>query len=124
MVGLIGLPALPVIAAGALWFLNSPAGCLPMDINPSAEMSFNRMHKVFDIKGMNQDGKALIQDLNLNGQDMDNVAAIIIEALLEDGRLKATSPLLSSADDSAASRDASHKFDSPGGDIVQGVQLA
>ncbi len=102
----IGLLLIAVIAVGGLWLLKNPVGYISIDVNPSIEMSYNRLNKVVAIQGVNQDGRSILNGHKLVGQDVDDAIEEIVEALLSKGYLtQEGSRILFSADDSSSSQE-------------------
>ena len=50
---------LALAAAGAVYAF-SPAGHLSIDVNPSFELTFNRVNRVVKVQGLNPEAKALL----------------------------------------------------------------
>lgn len=95
---------LALAAAGAVYAF-SPAGHLSIDVNPSFELTFNRVNRVVKVQGLNPEAKALLANNKFRGDEVDDVVESIIEKLLESGYLKAPDAhLLLSADDSSFSK--------------------
>jgi len=102
----IGLLLIAVIAVGGFWLLKNPVGYISIDVNPSIEMSYNRLNKVVAIQGVNQDGRSILNGHKLVGQDIDDAIEEIVEALLSRGYLtQEGSRILFSADDSNSSQE-------------------
>ena len=102
----IGLLLIAVIAVGGFWLLKNPVGYISIDVNPSIEMSYNRLNKVVAIQGVNQDGRSILNGHKLVGQDIDDAIEEIVEALLSKGYLSQEgSRILFSADDSSSSQE-------------------
>lgn len=102
---LIGLLLIAVIAVGGFWLLKNPVGYISIDVNPSIEMSYNRLNKVVAIQGVNQDGRRILDGHKLVGQNVDDAIEEIVEALLSKGYLtQEGSKILFSADDSTSSQ--------------------
>ncbi|MBW6474363.1 MAG: hypothetical protein K0B14_14655, partial [Anaerolineaceae bacterium] len=56
------------LIAGVL-FITQPAGFLSIDVNPSMELSFNRLDRVVQAKGLNPEAIALLDGRDLKGLD-------------------------------------------------------
>ncbi len=55
-----------VIMAFAVGFLYlTPTVCVSLDVNPSLELTLNRFDRVIDAKGLNEEGKELLNGLDL-----------------------------------------------------------
>ena len=70
------------LSAG-LFFM--PVSAISIDVNPSLELSVNRFDRVVAVEGCNEDGKALLEGLDL--QFMDYAQAL--DTLLADQRMQA-----------------------------------
>ena len=49
----------------SLWLYLTPAAYISVDVNPSVELTVNRFDRVISLKGLNDDGAALAEDLNV-----------------------------------------------------------
>ncbi len=53
-----------IVLLSAIFFgvnhFTRPVGYLSIDVNPSIEMTFNRMNKVVELKGLNPEGEAIL----------------------------------------------------------------
>lgn len=58
-----------ILAGLGTWF--TPAASIGVDINPSLELTVNVFDRVIALKGMNADGQALAQELDLAGKPYD-----------------------------------------------------
>ena len=81
--------ALMVVSAG-MWLL--PVTSIDLDINPSLELQINTFGKVTKLKGLNADGLALVDDLDVQGLRYDEAMQRILisdelEPYLENGSL-------------------------------------
>ncbi|MGM9662463.1 MAG: hypothetical protein ACI3WR_05165 [Oscillospiraceae bacterium] len=75
------LAAMVLLLAGAgLWFL--PAASIGLDINPSIELQVNVLDRVIALQGLNEDGRALAQQVSVAGMPYDEAMQRI---LLSDG---------------------------------------
>lgn len=54
-----------ILAATGSWLFFVPTVCISIDINPSFELSVNRFDKVVSVESYNEDGKALIEALDI-----------------------------------------------------------
>lgn len=70
-----------VVFAGVTDFTgkNDVVAYVSMDINPSVEIGIDNAEKVWDLRGLNDDGKQLIAGLNYKGLDMAAVAEAILQ---------------------------------------------
>ncbi len=62
---LISTFAVLVLAFTGLGLYKLPAAAIDIDVNPSIELKINVFEKVVSAKGMNQDGKAIVEQLEL-----------------------------------------------------------
>ena len=58
-----------------------------IDVNPSIEITTNRINKVIDIKSSNEDGRWIIKDFNYKGMTVDRVTEEILDRIYEKGYL-------------------------------------
>lgn len=78
-----------------------------IDVNPSIELSINGKEKVVDATAVNEDGKAILDDMDLKGSDVKTACNAIVGSMLTKGYLndKSNSILLSvSSGDQAKGR--------------------
>ena len=54
-----------LMTIGSLWLYFTPAAYISVDVNPSVELTVNRFDRVISLKGLNDDGAALAEDLNV-----------------------------------------------------------
>lgn len=78
-----------VVSAG-MWLL--PVTCIDLDINPSLELRVNSFGRVTRLKGLNADGLALVEELDVKGLPYDEAMQRILiseelEAYLDNGSL-------------------------------------
>ncbi|MFE5323813.1 anti-sigma factor domain-containing protein [Paenibacillus sp. NPDC056579] len=50
-----------------------------LDINPSVEMGIDEKKQVLELRGLNDDGSALIQEVNYKGKTLENVTASLLD---------------------------------------------
>ena len=88
-----GLAALAAAACLALGFFGywrpnfTPYGSLRIRINPDVELSVSRTDRVLEVRGLNADGEALLDGLDLKGEDSDEAVEELIEEAIEKGYL-------------------------------------
>ena len=78
-----------------------------LDVNPSIELAVNGKEKVVEARSVNEDGKAILDDMDLEGSDVKTACNAIVGSMLTKGYLndKSNSILLSvSAEDSEKGR--------------------
>lgn len=56
-------------------------------VNPAVELTFNRWGRVIEAEALNEDGAALLRELDLEHEDVEDAAEELAEALLEGGWL-------------------------------------
>ncbi|MGM9619713.1 MAG: hypothetical protein ACI3W8_07775 [Oscillospiraceae bacterium] len=71
------LAAVVLLLTGAgLWFL--PAASIGLDINPSVELQVNVLDRAIALKGLNADGLALAEQINVTGMPYDEAMQRIL----------------------------------------------
>ena len=104
----IGAATVLIIAAliAGVLFITRPAGFLSIDVNPSMELSFNRLNRVVEAKGLNPEAIELLDGKGLKGLDIDDAVKEVVFTLLDNGYLSnEEAMLLFSADDRVASNE-------------------
>ena len=78
-----------------------PYGTLRIQINPDVELSVSKTDRVLDLRGLNADGEALLEGLDLKGEDSDDAVEELVEHALEQGYLApgGTVSILASSED-------------------------
>lgn len=69
----------------------SPAAYIDIDVNPSVELTVNRLGKVIRYKAYNDDGKRLLEEVNIYGAGYDEAFEKLVDAMKADGYLGADS---------------------------------
>lgn len=77
--------AIIVLGSAGAYAYYTPVSYVSLDVNPSVEYSVNRFDRVLKAKGVNEDGRQLIQDLNLNGKSIDEAISQTVDTLIDDG---------------------------------------
>lgn len=87
------------IAGGNYWLKADTI--VSLDVNPSVSLELNRMERVVRAQALNEDGKAILGDMDLKGTDADVAVNALIGAMLKEGYLSEmeNSVLLSVAND-------------------------
>lgn len=65
-----------------------PYSYVSLDVNPSIEYSLNRLDRVLKITGINDDGKEIVRELqldSLSNKKIDEAIALTVEQIQEDG---------------------------------------
>ena len=78
-------------AIGVGIYLTSPSNYMAIDVNPSIEVSTNRLGKVVSVNAVNDDAQKLLADKNLKGYSVEDAIYEIVEELVEDGYLSRNS---------------------------------
>ncbi|HAE43278.1 MAG TPA: hypothetical protein DCG34_10250 [Clostridiales bacterium] len=70
-----------IIGFGPLGVYADPYGYIELDINPSVELAYNRSMKIIKVTPLNDDGKALLDeiDVRLKGNTLDKAVDILLE---------------------------------------------
>lgn len=63
----------------------TPAGYVSLDINPSIEYVVNTFDKVIDVNGVNQDGEKIVENIDVQGKEIDDAIDQTIDQLIETG---------------------------------------
>lgn len=58
-----------------------------LDINPSIEIATNKQDHVIHLQGLNEEGRALIKDIEFEGKDVYAVTQDLLDSLLEKGTI-------------------------------------
>lgn len=99
------------IAGGNYWLKADII--VSLDVNPSVSLELNRMERVVRAQALNEDGKAILGDMDLKGTDADVAVNALIGAMLKEGYLSEieNSVLLSvTNDDSEKDRELQQKL--------------
>jgi len=86
------LAGLVLLIIGGYRFYFTPAFKISIDINPSLELSVNKLERVISVSGFNEDGQELAGTLNVNFKHYSEAVDIIIQnekiaALLSDNEI-------------------------------------
>lgn len=81
--GLAAAACLVLMLAGGGWLWLVPAAEISIDVNPSVELSVNRLDRVISVQGRNDDGRRLAASLDLRFADY----AAAVETVLESPQL-------------------------------------
>lgn len=68
------------LIAGGYWMYFLPTAEIQVEINPSVELGVNRFYKVVSVKGMNEDGEELLNDLDLRYLDYEEALDRVMES--------------------------------------------
>lgn len=77
-----------LVLGGWAWF--TPTATISVDVNPSVELGINRFDRVVSARGVNDDGRALLSEVDVWGATYDEavdrlLASADVSALLADG---------------------------------------
>jgi hypothetical protein len=73
--------------------LSLPAAIVTLDINPSLELTLNKVDDVLSARGLNADGQALLQHINTKGRPaLDEVVEAATEAAVDLNKLDPADP--------------------------------
>lgn len=76
------------LGLGGQYLVVSPVSYISVDINPSVELSLNRLDRVIDASAYNKDGKNILKDLNLKGATYAAAINEIADKAEQQGYLK------------------------------------
>ena len=82
--------ALVVVGGGAgvqYYQANAVASVISLDVNPSVELSVNRKNRVLEAEPLNEDAKAIMEDMNLKGVDLNVAVNAVIGSMVTHGYL-------------------------------------
>lgn len=65
--------------------LNGIDSIIEFDVNPSIEIKINKNNKIVETKALNEDGKIILQDMNLKGSDLNIGVNAIIGSMYKNG---------------------------------------
>lgn len=85
------LAAALVLAVGAVWggrLYFTPAAYVSIDINPSVELTLNRMDRVIGAYAFNAEGAQLLQQNSMRGKTYGSAVAALISSMEESGYLR------------------------------------
>jgi hypothetical protein len=92
------LRALTAVAAGLLFLVlggfkgyQTPVGVVSLDVNPSIEYSINLFDRVLSVRGVNEDGEVLLEQMDeslLTNQPIGDAVEQTIDALRDSGYLE------------------------------------
>jgi hypothetical protein len=78
--------ALALCTTGAFAYY-TPTDYVSMDVNPSVEYSVNRFDRILDVKAVNDDGKAILSELDLKNKKLQDAMKETLDQLIKDGYL-------------------------------------
>ena len=76
------------LTAGGYYMVLTPTTWVDVDINPSVELGLNRLNRVIDTKGINEDGVAVLEQVSLLGNKPEKAVKSIVETAARLGYMK------------------------------------
>ena len=73
-----------VLCLGGFSYLNAPVSYISIDVNPSIELTLNRLHRVVSAEAFNDDAQIVLQDVEVKGMAYTQA----IDALLESAAMQ------------------------------------
>ena len=74
-----------VVLGGGAWLYLAPTAYISIDINPSLELGVNRFDRIVSVKGFNDDGVRLAEQLDIKYMDYDDaLEQILADQSVED----------------------------------------
>lgn len=95
----VGILALVAVLAALVVFLvlgmgNDVVTTVTLDVNPGIEMGLNKDNEVVTAKGVNTDGKKLMDMAELTGKPFEEAFDVLLKGLADDGYLEDDSAIL------------------------------
>lgn len=84
----LGVCAILGSGGGAYAYTKSPVAYVSMDINPSVELGVNAFDKVVSVEAYNDDGKKILEDINLKNYDISNAIKTLLSNAISEGYIK------------------------------------
>ncbi len=87
-----GLAIATVAGVATVNFLNTPniSSTVLLDVNPSIEIDLDDKENVVEIEAKNDDGKTIIDDINVKGKDLDTALDAILDEMVAQGYINDT----------------------------------
>lgn len=76
-----------MLFGGGAYAYYTPYSYITVDINPSIELEMNIFNRVIAAKAMNEDAKAILDGIKLNGNDINTVMDKLVSELIKEGYL-------------------------------------
>ena len=87
--GIIAVAALLALIVGSVGLLYQSyygvEAVIGIDVNPSIEMEINKDRKVLSVASLNEDGAAIIGDMDLKGSDLSVAVNALIGSMVRNG---------------------------------------
>lgn len=69
-----------VLCFGGFSYLNTPVSYISIDVNPSIELTLNRLHRVVSAQAWNADAQIVLQDVHVTGLTFSQAIDAILES--------------------------------------------
>ncbi|MFT8315981.1 MAG: hypothetical protein ABF633_17290 [Clostridium sp.] len=73
------------VGSGAYGYYQTPVSYLSLDINPSVELGINTFGRVVKAEGYNNDGKKILNGVNVKGFDVTTAVDILVKSAVNNG---------------------------------------
>lgn len=70
---------------GAYAYVKTPVSYISLDINPSVELGVNAFEKVVKAEGYNNDGKKILNGINVTGFNVTKAVSILLSSAVDNG---------------------------------------
>ncbi len=74
-----------ILMALMITFLKWPSYVFTLDINPSLEITTNRMGQIVDVKGLNDDGRDFLDDYEVKNRNLEDAINDLIDRMILTG---------------------------------------
>lgn len=85
--GAASMVAAAAICTTGAYAYYTPTDYVSLDVNPSVEYSINLFDRILSVKAVNDDGKELLSDLDLNNKTIEDGVRETLDKLIADGYL-------------------------------------
>ncbi len=86
--GVASIAVLVLSSSVGAWAYTTPYSYVSLDVNPSIEYTLNRFERVIDIKAVNDDGKVILDQIDIKGlknQSIEDAIIDTVEQISQDG---------------------------------------
>ncbi len=101
--------AIMLFGTGAgIWAYAAPYSYVSLDVNPSIEYTLNRLDRVIQVEAVNDDGQAILDELNmtdLKNKSIEDAILATVQQISDEGYFKESNPELMTATASEAVED-------------------
>lgn len=73
------------VGSGVYGYYQTPVSYLSLDINPSVELGINTFGRVVKAEGYNNDGKKILNGINVKGSDVTTAIDILVKSAVNNG---------------------------------------